>query len=80
MDPSFYSARCVFYFCARLCIVALCSPVGKGLTSWHSSVMSNCDFFFYFPVGVLGQVWYLIVSISDLCTLSYAVLSVPCSL
>ena len=24
-----------------------------------------------FPIGVLGQVWYLIVSISDLCTLTY---------
>ena len=25
----------------------------------------------YFPIGILGQVWYLIVSIHDLCTLSY---------
>ena len=25
----------------------------------------------YFPIGILGQVWYLIVSIPDLCTLSY---------
>ena len=24
-----------------------------------------------FPIGVLGQVWYLIVSIPDLCTLTY---------
>ena len=24
-----------------------------------------------FPIGILGQVWYLIVSISDLCTLTY---------
>ena len=23
----------------------------------------------YFPIGILGQVWYLIVSIPDLCTL-----------
>ena len=23
------------------------------------------------PIGILGQVWYLIVSISDLCTLTY---------
>ena len=28
-------------------------------------------FFFYFSIGILGQVWYLIVSIPDLCTLSY---------
>ena len=25
----------------------------------------------HFPIGLLGQVWYLIVSIPDLCTLSY---------
>ena len=25
----------------------------------------------YFPIGILGQVWYLIVSIPDLCRLSY---------
>ena len=25
----------------------------------------------YFPIGILGQVWYLIVLIPDLCTLSY---------
>ena len=25
----------------------------------------------HFPMGILGQVWYLIVSIPDLCTLTY---------
>ena len=25
----------------------------------------------YFPIGILGQMWYLIVSIPDLCPLSY---------
>ena len=29
----------------------------------------------YFPIGILGQVWYLIVSIPDLCRLSYFVLA-----
>ena len=24
-----------------------------------------------FPIGILGQVWYLIVSIPDLCTFTY---------
>ena len=28
----------------------------------------------HFPIGILGQVWYLIVSISDLCTLTYFVM------
>ena len=26
---------------------------------------------YHFPIGILGQVWYLIVSIPDLCTLTY---------
>ena len=30
-----------------------------------------CCVFVTFPCGVLGQVWYLIVSISDLCLLTY---------
>ena len=33
-----------------------------------------CDVFLYichFPIDVLGQVWYLIVSIPDLCLLPY---------
>ena len=25
----------------------------------------------WYPIGILGQVWYLIVSIPDLCTLTY---------
>ena len=25
----------------------------------------------HFPIGILGQVWYLIVSIPDLCTFTY---------
>ena len=56
-------------FCARLFICALWSPAGKGLTSWLSFVLSsvNC----HFPIGILGQVWYLIVSFPDLCNLTY---------
>ena len=30
-------------FHARLFVHALWSPAGKGLTSWLSFVMSNCD-------------------------------------
>ena len=43
---------------------------GKGLTSWLFFVMFNCVFV-TFSRGILGQVWYLIVSIPDLCHLSY---------
>ena len=53
----------------RLFLDALWSPAGKGLTSWLSFVVSNCVFV-TLP-GILGQVWYLIVSIPNICCLSY---------
>ena len=57
-------------FCARLFICALWSPAGKGLTSWLSFSVSSVSLC-HFPIGILGQVWYLIVSIPDLCTITY---------
>ena len=55
---------------SRLFIADLWSPAGKGLTSWLLFVMLNCVFVF-FPCGILGQVWYLIVLIPGLCHLPY---------
>ena len=52
--------------------VCLCVSCG-GLTSTLSFVVSNYEFV-TFPIGILGQVCYLIVSIPDLCTLTYFVL------
>ena len=40
-------------------------------------VMVNCVFV-TFPCGILGQVWYLIVSIHDLCCLSYFIQASRC--
>ena len=60
----------VFFMPSRLFIAALWSPAGKGLTSWLLFVMFNCVFV-TFLCGILGQVWYLIVLIPDLCPLSY---------
>ena len=66
------SVLCLLCFCARLVITALWSPSGQGLTSWLSFVMSKAEVkVCYFPIDILGQVWYLIVSIPDLCCLSY---------
>ena len=59
-----------FVLLSRLFIAALWSPPGKVLTSCLSFMMFNCDFV-YFPCGILGQVWYLVVSIPDLCHFSY---------
>ena len=66
----FFSVLCLLCLCARLFIVALWSPAWKGLTSWLWFVMSYCVFV-TFPCGILGQVWYLIVSIPELCPHSY---------
>ena len=54
----------VFVILSRLFIAALWSPAGKGLTSWLLSVIFYF-FFVTFPCGILGQVWYLIVSFPD---------------
>ena len=61
----------VFVMLSRPFIAALWSPAGKGLTSWFFFVMFNCLGFFLviFPCGILGQVLYLILLISDLCRL-----------
>ena len=62
-----------FVFCVchafGLFIAALWSPAGKGLTSWLLLAMFIV-FFVSFPCGILGQVWYMIVSFRDLCHLS----------
>ena len=40
----FFSFLRLLCLCAGLFIRALWSPVGKGLTSWLSFVVSNCEF------------------------------------
>ena len=45
---------------SSLFIAALSPAAGKGLTSWLLLVMIIV--FVTFPCGILGQVWYLIVS------------------
>ena len=55
----------------RVCLYVLCGHLlGKGCTlcSRLWCLLSFC----HFPIGILGQVWYLIVSIPDLCTLTYS--------
>ena len=70
MDHLCYFCLVLLCFHARLFVDALWSPAWKGLNSWLSFVMSYCDGVI-FPIGILGQVWCLIVSIPDLCPLSY---------
>ena len=44
MDHSCYFCLVLLCFRVPLFIDALWSPAGKGLTSWHSFVMFNCEF------------------------------------
>ena len=58
----------VFVMLSRLIIASL-SHAGKGLTSCLLFVTFNCAFL-TFPYVILGQAWYLLVMIPDLCRLS----------
>ena len=65
----FCSVLCLLCF-VRVCLYVLCGHLlGKG---WPLGSRLWCLLWVcHFPVGILGQVWYLIVSIPDLCTITY---------
>ena len=44
MDLLCFSVLGLLYLCAYLFICALWSPAGKGLSSWLSFVVHNCEF------------------------------------
>ena len=60
----------------HLCFCVLCFSCSASV---HCCLVVTClalvgDVFVTFPCGILGQVWYLIVSFPDLCLISYFVL------
>ena len=66
VDILCFFLSCVCYAFARVCLYVPCGhllgkgwPLGSRL--WYLTVR----------IGILGQVWYLIVSIPGLCTLTY---------
>ena len=63
----FCSVLCLLCF-VRVCLYVLCGHLlGKG---WPLGFRLWCLLWVcHFPIGILGQVWYLIVSIPDLCNL-----------
>ena len=65
----FCSVFCLLCF-VRVCLYVLCGHLlGKG---WPLGSRLWCRLWVcHFPIGILGQVWYLIVSIPDLCTITY---------
>ena len=67
----------MFLFCLVFAM-SLCASVYMCfvVTCWERADLLAlvCDVyceFVTFSIGILGQVWYLIVSIPDLCTLTY---------
>ena len=65
----FCSVLCLLCF-VRVSLYVLCGHLlGKG---WPVGSRLWCLLWVcHFPIGILGQVWYLIVSIPDLCNLTY---------
>ena len=50
----FCSVLCLLCLCVSLFICALWSPAGKGLTSWLSFMVSNCEFVTFPLVSWVG--------------------------
>ena len=50
-----------------MCLVVTCWEMADLLALVCGVLLWVC----HFPIGILGQVWYLIVSIPDLYTLTY---------
>ena len=75
VGTSFVDLLCFCSVLCLLCFVRVCLYVlrghllGKG---WPLGSRLWCLLWVcHFPIGILGQVWYLIVSIPDLCNLTY---------
>ena len=66
----FMSCVCHALASIHCCLVATCWKRADLLASLFLFVMFDC-IFVTFPRCILGQVWYLIVSITDICRLSY---------
>ena len=50
-----------------MCLVVTCWQRADLLALVYEVLLLDC----HFLIGILGQVWFLIVSIPDLCTLTY---------
>ena len=72
---SFVDLLCFCSVLCLLCFVRVCLYVLRGHLlgrGWPLGSRLWCFLWVcHFPIGILGQVWYLIVSIPDLCNLTY---------
>ena len=69
----FMSSVCHVFASVHCCLVDICRETAD-LLALVCDVYCDCV---TFPFGILGQVWYSIISIPDPCCLSYLVLD-PC--
>ena len=64
----FLSCVCyAFVFVCFMCLVVICWEKADPLALICGVLLLVC----HFPIGILGQVWYFIVSIPYLCNLIY---------
>ena len=72
---SFVDLLCFCSVLCLLCFVRVCLYVLRGHLLGKGWPLGSClwclRWVCHFPIGILGQVWYLIVSIPDLCNLTY---------
>ena len=80
MDLLCFSVLCLLCLCMRLFICALWSPAGKGLTSWLSFVVSNCEFVTFPLVSWVrcGTWLYRFLIFAPLLTLLFIVTPIVC--
>ena len=73
---SFVDLLCFCSVLCLLCFVRVCLYVLRGHLLGKGWPLGSCLWCLlwvcHFPIGILGQVWYLIVSIPDLCNLTYS--------
>ena len=74
MDFICFFLSCVCYAFVRVCLYVPCGHL-LGKANHLALVCGVLLLLCHLPIGILGQVWYLIVSIPDLCTLTYPKLS-----
>ena len=68
----FFFLSCVCYAFVRVCLYVPCGHLlGKGWPLVCGVYLLVC----HFPIGILGQLWNLIVSIPDRCTLTYVIVT-----
>ena len=72
---SFVDLLCFCSVLCLLCFVRVCLYVLRGHLLGKGWPLGSRLWYLlwvrHFPIGILGQVWYLIVSIPDLCNLTY---------